>query len=450
MWNLYDIFPNPMTIAFQRAPLSLTGGISSLPENNLKSISESVVTLRGGGSENVVHQAASGLLSYLRRGKLDVLLLLLVASMNAPVCKWVRISPILGFLAIGLLLGPNGQGLIKDIHTTEMLADIGIVFFLFEMGMHLNAQKLKEMRLTVFGLGGGQFCVTALAIYLIATIGFGVSAKAAIVIGGGLALSSSAFVLQLLKDKDELSSTYGRSSFGVLLLQDLMVVPLMVITPLLAGKGNAGTALALAGTQLLTALVIVIVVGLYILPPAFEKVIASDSQEALISLVLLSVLGMSFLTEGLGLSNTLGAFLVGVVISESPHRIPIEEAANPIRGILVGLFFCTVGFEINLGLALSRPVMVAGLVVGLVMVKTIIAGFLSSMFGCDATTSTRVGLVLSQAGEFAFVVFRVARDLGILSHDEAKVLLTVVSLSMAVTPILEGIGARMQRNKKQN
>ncbi|KAI2510255.1 sodium/hydrogen exchanger family-like protein [Fragilaria crotonensis] len=394
------------------------------------------------GGDNLVVEAAKGLKDYIAGPKTDTLLLFLTVALNTPICNKIGLSPILGYLAAGTFMGPAGKNLIKDVHTTEMLADVGIVFFLFEMGIHLSFNTLMKMRRTVFGLGGSQFLVTAIAVGTIAVMGFGVKPEAAVILGGGLALSSSAFVLQLLKDKGQLNTEYGRSSFGVLLLQDLMVVPLLVITPLLAGKGGSlTTALSKAGVQIVMALSAIMLAGKFLLNPLFDNVLATNSEESLIGVILLTVLGMSYFTEGLGLSNTLGPFLLGVLLADHPLHKQIEQAASPIRGVLVGLFFLTVGFEIDLKLIASKAGLITGLVVSLLSLKTVIATSLAQAFGVDKATSKRVGLVLSQGGEFAFVAFRMARSYGILSADVTKLMLTVVSLTMAATPLLEDYGA---------
>lgn len=182
--------------------------------------------------------AVKSLQGYMAGTKSDTLLLLLTTALNTPFCKMLGTSPILGFLALGILFGPNGFSMISDVHKTEMMADLGIVFFLFEMGIHLDFKTLMSMRKDVFGFGGSQFLVTGVAVALIARF-CGLSPAAQVVLGGGLALSSSAFVLQLLKDKNQLETQFGRSSFGVLLLQDLAVVPLLVVTPILAGGGTS-------------------------------------------------------------------------------------------------------------------------------------------------------------------------------------------------------------------
>lgn len=400
-------------------------------------------TIQAGSIGEMVVSALKGLTSYMAGPKADTILLLLTTALNTPLCKVIGMSPILGFLALGVLFGPNGLALVKDIHTTEMMADIGIVFFLFEMGIHLDFKTLMSMRKDVFGFGGSQFVVTAIVVALICAL-CGLSAASQIIIGGGLALSSSAFVLQLLKDKDEMNTKFGRSSFGVLLLQDLAVVPLLVITPILAGGGGGlASALGTAGIKAAIALSTIAVMGRFVLKPFFSAVVKAKSQEAFVGAILATVLGMSFLTEGLGLSNTLGAFLAGVLLSETEHRHNIEHELAPFRGILVGLFFFSVGFEIDLNLIASKSGLVASIVLGIVTLKAVIASVLSLIFGLSKGTALRVGLILSQGGEFAFVAFRLARSYGILSDDLTKLLLTCVSLTMGLTPMLDDFGAKM-------
>ena len=400
------------------------------------------VVPRGGDSGPVA--AVKGLSSYMEGPKADTMLLLLTTALNTPLSKMVGTSPILGALFLGLLFGPNGFSLVKDIHTTEMLADIGIVFFLFEMGIHLDFKTLMSMRQDVFGLGGSQFLITAAVVALICKFAFGLSTAAQIVVGGGLALSSSAFVLQLLKDKDEMNTTFGRKSFGVLLLQDLAVVPLLVVTPILAGGGGGLLdALGSAGLKAAIALSTIAFIGKFLLNPFFDAVAKTNNQEAFVGAILSTVLGMSFLTEGLGLSNTLGAFLAGILLSETKHRHHIEKEMAPFRGILVGLFFFSVGFEIDLDLIGSKPGLIAAIVLGITSLKAVIAAAVGSMFGMKKGTALRLGLILSQGGEFAFVAFRLARSCGIFNDELTKMMLTCVSLTMILTPFLDDTGAKM-------
>lgn len=397
-----------------------------------------------GGALGMVTSALKGLVSSMNGPKADVLLLLTTTALNTPLSKMIGLSPILGYLVLGLLFGPNGLSLVKDIHTTELMADIGIVFFLFEMGIHLDFKTLMSMRRDVFGLGGSQFLVTGAVVAAICKFCFGLSTAAQIVLGGGLALSSSAFVLQLLKDKDQMNTKFGRSSFGVLLLQDLAVVPLLVVTPILAGGGGGlAEALGSAGVKAAIALSVIAFVGKFLINPFFDAVAKTKNQEAFVGAILSTVLGMSFLTEGLGLSNTLGAFLAGILLSETEHRHHIEAEIAPFRGILVGLFFFSVGFEVDLQLIGSNPGRIAGIVLGIAALKAAIASALGSAFGLSKGTALRVGLILSQGGEFAFVAFRLARSCGILSDELTKLMLTCVSLTMGLTPFLDDVGAKM-------
>lgn len=314
------------------------------------------------------------------------------------------------------------------------------------MGIHLDMKTLIDMKRDVFGIGLSQFTVTAVVIAGICKYLLGYSNAAMIIVGWSLALSSSAFVLQLLKDKEEMSSQYGKSSFGALLLQDLMVVPLLVITPILAGSGKSPTeAIMNALIQITMALSFIFIVGKTLLGPLLDLVVGSGSQEATIGMILSAVLGFSFLTEGLGLSNTLGAFLSGMLIAETKHRHHVEKEASPFRGILVGLFFFTVGFEIDLNMISNNPIQIVSTVVGIIAIKAIIATSVCRVFDLPMAISQRVGLVLAQGGEFAFVAFRTARSAGILTDEQTKMLLTCVSLTMALTPSLEDVGGKMSK-----
>jgi monovalent cation:proton antiporter-2 (CPA2) family protein len=425
----------------------------------------SIAVVRGGGSgaqktvstlsevekatQRTLKDAVMDLQDYMVGPKSDTLILLLATALVTPICKRLGTSPILGFLASGMLLGPNGCGLISGIHTTETLAELGIVFFLFEMGIELSVERLMQMRKDVFGLGLGQFGLTALAIGLLGRL-FGLPANAQVVLGGGLALSSSAFVLQLLKDKNQLATRFGKASFGILLFQDLAVVPLLVVTPILAGSGSGlARAVGAAVVKAAMALGSIAVAGRYLLNPLFKLVATAQSQEAFLGLVLLTVLSMSFMTEGLGLSNTLGAFLAGVLLSETKYRYQVEADIAPFRGVLLGLFFVTVGFEIDLTLIAAKLPLVAGLVTGIMLLKAAVTTALSLAFGLSLPNSLQSGLILSQGGEFAFVAFGLARSLGILDPATTKLMLTSVSLTMALTPLMASVGGTIAKKLEE-
>lgn len=394
--------------------------------------------------------AIDDLFTFMTGPKSDTLLLLLATALITPICKQLKTSPILGFLTAGMLLGPNGWGLISGIHTTETLAELGIVFFLFEMGIELSVERLMSMKKDVFGLGLLQFTTTALVVAAAGGMLTNLSGAALVVLGGGLALSSSAFVLQILKDKDQLATRFGKASFGVLLFQDLAVVPLLVVTPILAGGGK-GLAAALFSALVKASLALssIAVAGRTILNPMFKLVAQSNSQEAFLGVILLTVLSMSFLTEGLGLSNTLGAFLAGVLLSETKYRYQVEADIAPFRGILLGFFFVTVGFEIDLQLIATNLPLITSIVLGITGVKALITTLLSLAFKLSLANAQQTGLILSQGGEFAFVAFGLARGLGILDPYTTKVLLTSISLTMAITPLLTEIGSKIAKRQEE-
>ncbi|GAX10674.1 hypothetical protein FisN_14Lh184 [Fistulifera solaris] len=406
---------------------------------------EDQLVTAGRETKKTLREAAEDLMKYMEGPKSDTLLLLLATALVTPLCKRLGTSPILGFLAAGMLLGPNAAGLISGIHTTETLAELGIVFFLFEMGLELSVERLLSMKKDVFGLGFSQFIVTALVAAGIGGV-LGLPANALVVLGGGLALSSSAFVLQLLKDNDQLATRFGKAAFGVLLFQDLAVVPLLVVTPILAGGGR-GLAGAVFNAVVKAGLALgsIAAAGRFVVNPLFRTVAQAQSQEAFLGVILLTVLSMSFMTEGLGLSNTLGAFLAGVLLSETKYRYQIEADIAPFRGVLLGLFFVTVGFEIDVGLVLSNLPLVGSLVLAILALKAAVTTALSLAFGLSMSTASQTGLILSQGGEFAFVAFGLARSLGILDPATTKLLLTSVSLTMAATPLMASAGGRIAK-----
>jgi len=272
----------------------------------------------------------------------DALILLLATVFVVPLMRKFNTSPILGFLSAGLVLGPNGFGLIHRIGASKTLAEFGVVFFLFEMGLELSLSRLKSLGLDVFGLGSLQWLLTGIILALI-SVASHASIEAAVVIGFGIALSSSAFVLQLLSERGEVGTRFGRASFGILLFQDLAVVPLLVVVPLLAaGSGDFFSllkALGTAATKAAIALGVIFLGGKTCLEPVFRFGASAKSPEAFVATILVTVLTMSTLTESLGLSDTLGAFLAGVLLAETKYRHQIEADIAPFRGLLLGLFF---------------------------------------------------------------------------------------------------------------
>mmetsp|Transcript_2670 Transcript_2670/g.8619 ORF Transcript_2670/g.8619 Transcript_2670/m.8619 type:complete len:454 (+) Transcript_2670:975-2336(+) len=319
------------------------------------------------------------------------------------------------------------------------------------MGLELELERLKSVGRDAFRLGGAQFALTSLVFGAVATA-FGASGPAAIVLGGGLALSSSAFVIQLLSEKGELATRFGRASFGILLFQDIAVVPLLVVTPLLGGSSGAalGAALRVAAIKSASALAIIFVTGRLLLQRVFQLVASARDQTAFLAITLLTVLSMSAFTQALGLSDTLGAFLAGVLLAESKYRYQIEADIAPFRGLLLGLFFVTTGFSIDLPLALASAPTVVGLALALHLSKTAIVAAICTANQMKPAAALRSGLLLSQGGEFAFVIFGLAQTHGILPVGQVKLMLTVVVLSMFLTPFLNELGERQPRDSRES
>nr|UXY87297.1 potassium:hydrogen antiporter 1 [Cryptomonas sp.] len=383
---------------------------------------------------------------HISRPVKDALILLLATVFVVPLMRKFNTSPILGFLVAGLLLGPNGFGLVHRIGASKTLAEFGVVFFLFEMGLELSLSRLKSLGFDVFGLGTLQWLITGIILALISIVGSS-SIETAIVIGFGLALSSSAFVLQLLSERGEVGTRFGRASFGILLFQDLAVVPLLVVVPLLATGGGDLTslirALWTAAGKAAVALGIIFFGGKTCLEPVFRFGASAKSPEAFVATILVTVLAMSTLTESLGLSDTLGAFLAGVLLAETKYRHQIEADIAPFRGLLLGLFFITVGFGIDVSLVTGNFLIVAFLLATLLLIKTSIITFIGLSFGLNLASSQRTGLILAQGGEFAFVTFGLAQKNGILPPQLAQLLFLLVALSMAMTPFLALTGSKI-------
>lgn len=402
------------------------------------------------GAVEEVEKSLTRLASSLEGVKLDSLIMLLANSAVVPIFTSLKLSPIIGFLLTGTLLGPYGLNWVKDLHLIDVLGELGIVIFLFEMGLELSIDRLKAMRKDVFGLGSSQFLVTS-AVGALAAKSFGLSNPAAVTIGGSLALSSSAFVLQLLKDKNAMGTRHGKASFGILLLQDLAVVPLLVVVELLAeGGAGLGRALSVAGVKAMVTLATLSFLGRKLLNPIFSQVAKSRSQEAFLSVIFTTVFAMSFVTHGIGLSDTLGAFLAGILLSETSYRYQIEADIAPFRGLLLGFFFIKVGFSIDMMLILKEIKTISLLLTALITGKAAIITLLSIAFGVPLASAQQTGLLNSQGGEFAFVALGLAEAAGLLSPKLSKLLLTTVALSMAATPALSELGATIAKKIENN
>lgn len=372
----------------------------------------------------------------------DVLIFLVAAVVIVPAFQRLRTSPILGYLAAGVIVGPYGLALIRDSGGAHALAEFGVVFLLFMIGLELSVERLRALGRFVFGLGALQVTVTGFIIGGVA-LALGVSKEAAIIIGGGLALSSTAFVLQLLIERDERATSYGKISFAVLLFQDLAIVPLLMMVALLGeGEGSFITSMGFAIVKAVAALVLVVGIGRLILRPVYRIIAETRSSELFVATTLLVVLGVGWLMSLVGISMVLGAFLSGILLSETEYKHQVEADIRPFRGILLGLFFITVGMSIDISLIWKELASITLLVVSLMIGKSIITTALCRVFGVSVGSSVRAGLLLSQGGEFGFILFLAANTLGLLDTESMQILLAVVTLTMVATPFMAFVGGK--------
>ncbi len=370
------------------------------------------------------------------------IIILLSAAVFIVIAFWkMNISPVLGYFVAGAVIGSHGFNLIHSAEAMDNLAEFGVVFLLFIIGLELTFERLIAMRIHVFGFGSLQVIVTMVAIWCIA-LAFGVNTNIATVIGGGLALSSTAIVLQVLQEKGSQASQVGRLSIAVLLMQDFAVVPLIVLVPLLTGNSEHSLISSLAGSlvQAAIALVLIFITGRLLLRPLFSVIAKMERNEVFISTTLLIVLGAAFITEQFHLSLALGAFVAGLLVAETEYRHSVEHAVLPFKDLFLGLFFMTVGMSINTELLLNKLPLITLLSIILIVLKTSIIYILCRFFGFKSAPAIQAGLLLSQGGEFAFILFRLADELNVLPSEIAQVLMMVTTVTMAFTPLLSGLG----------
>ena len=364
----------------------------------------------------------------------SVLVLLASTVVAVALCRRLRLPPMVGYLLTGLALGPHALGLASNPQETQRLAEFGVVFLMFSVGLEFSRTRLFAMRRVVFGLGLLQVLATALITIGIARA-LGASWQAGAALGGIAAMSSTAIVSKLLSERGELESPHGRHVFGVLLFQDLAVVPLLVLVPALGQPaGGLGTALAVALGKATLALALVVVAGPPIMRGWLGVVARLRSSELFVLNVLLVTLLLAFLTGLAGLSLVLGAFLAGMLISETEYRYQVEEDIQPFRDVLLGLFFVTVGMMLDLQLVYGQWPLVLGLFALLVAAKAALISALARLFGDPPGTSLRVGIALAQAGEFGFVLLPLAA--GLVPQTFLQALLAAMILTMLATPFL--------------
>ena len=379
---------------------------------------------------------------------LDIIILLIAAVVAVPISQASRLGAVPGFLIAGVIVGPSGLGLISNISEIGNLAEIGVVLLLFVIGIELKPSRLWNMRRLVFGLGTIQVLLTGVLLGSVSYIFFGVSLRAAILIGPALALSTTAFVLQLLTEQKLLASKYGETSIAVLLLQDLAVVPLLILVPLLAmPELSVGKDVGIALAESILILGLVVVLGRYFLHPLLHRVALSGNPEVFTASAVLIVLGTALATEHAGLSMAMGAFLAGLLISDSFYRHQVMAEIQPFRGLLLGLFFMSMGMSLNLGLLFEAPLQSFSLVGLLIVIKIIVLYPITYWFGLKGKNGIAVSLVLAQSGEFALVLFSLAFQSNVLTELLFQQLLLIVLISMLATPALANLAQCLVNNQ---
>ena len=364
----------------------------------------------------------------------DALVYLGAAVVCVPLAKRSGLGSVLGYLVAGFLIGPSALRWVGDVQSTLHFAEFGVVMMLFLIGLELDLKRLAAMRRAVFGGGALQMaaCGLALAAGLLA---LGLPWKAALVAGLAMAMSSTAIAVQTMNERNLMLAPVGRTSFSVLLFQDIAAIPLIALVPFLGGGSGAGAGWFGAG-KAIAAIVAVVLIGRFAIPPLMRLIARADVREIFTAFALLLVIGIAQLMAGAGLSMALGAFVAGVLLASSEYRHALETDIAPFKGLLLGLFFMAVGMSIDLGQVIARPGLLAVLVVGLVVLKGTALALIAPTLGVPRKERWLFGALLAQAGEFAFVVFGVGREAAVLPREWEGLLTAAVALSMAATPLL--------------
>jgi monovalent cation:proton antiporter-2 (CPA2) family protein len=379
----------------------------------------------------------------------QIAIFLAAAVIAIPIFRYFKLGSVLGYLAAGIIIGPASLGLINKIDATEHIAEFGIVLLMFVIGLELQPSRLWVMRKPIFGLGSAQVLVTTLGIGSAAYLGFGQTWQSSLVIGFGLAMSSTALVLQLLAERGQLNSQYGRSAFSILLFQDIAVMPALALLPLLgiaaAKSTGPGGWLAL---KFIAVLGTVFIGGRYVLRPMLRVVAATGVTEAFTAAGLLVVIGTALLVSQVGLSLSLGAFLAGVLLADSEFRHELEADIEPFKGLLLGLFFITVGMSANLELVLEKPLTLIGLTLGFMVLKLAVLWAIGRLSGLSPAASRGLAFSVPCGGEFAFVLFGLGATLGIMDTEIAELLVLVVTASMILSPLLLAVHDSLFKKKE--
>ena len=365
-----------------------------------------------------------------------VVLLLATAVVTVVLFRRIKLPAILGYLIVGVAIGPHAAGLVPDSEGTRYLAEFGVVFLMFSIGLEFSLPQLMAMRRVVFGFGLLQVVCTILVAGALAMLA-GQSWQAALVIGGVLSMSSTAIISKVLAEQAALHSTHGKQTMGVLLFQDLAVIPLLVLVPALSLSGEQMfSSVALSLLKAALALALILFVGQKVMRPLFHLVASQKSSELFVLTVLLVTLGLALATEVAGVSLALGAFLAGMLIAETEYRYQVEDDIKPFRDVLLGLFFITIGMLLNFPALWQNLIHVLLVLVALLSIKFLIVLGLAIAFRNDRAVALRVALALAPAGEFGFVLLSVANKSQALAPNVLQVVLAAAILSMLLSPLL--------------
>jgi CPA2 family monovalent cation:H+ antiporter-2 len=381
-------------------------------------------------------------ITYLR----DILILLFASVAIVIIFKQLGLSPALGYLFAGAAIGPFGFGVLTTTETTSSIAELGIVFLLFALGLELTFSRLMAMRKYVLGFGGLQVIVTSDLISLICHKFAKLEVETSIIIGSALSMSSTAIVMQVIAEHGDQSTRVGRLSFSILLMQDLAVIPILVLLPLLSKNTDLNIAHALGGALIdaAIAMAIIFAIGRSMLRPIYRLIAESKNEVLFLSFTLIVILGAAYLSNKMGLSFALGAFVAGLMVAETEYKYRVEEEILSLKSLLLGLFFMTIGMSFDFELLLKSLPYIVMASIALILVKTSIIVALCRIFRFPLAPAIHTGLLLSQGGEFAFVVFLMAVQQKFIEVDLSQFLMTVVTFTMALTPMLATLGRKIK------
>lgn len=365
------------------------------------------------------------------------------AVLFVPLFRKLGLGSVLGYLVAGVLVGPWGFGLIKNAESVLHFSELGVVLLLFVIGLEIQPHKLWSMRKHLFGLGGLQILLSTL-IFTTIGLAFDLSLIAAGVIGFGLSLSSTAFALQMLTEKNQFNTEFGRTSFAILLAQDLAAIPALAVIPALAAQGGE----SVSYTKILSALALIVslIVGSrFLVRPVLQRLAEMRSREIFTAAILFIVLGVAELMQTIGLSAALGTFIAGVLLADSEYRHEIEADLEPFKSLLLGLFFISVGMSVSLGSVIEHPLTVVALTLTYVIIKHTVIFFSARVFGFKTEIAKLTALSVGQGGEFAFVIFAIAARLSLGSSEILNLLTVVITISMVLSPVFLKINERITR-----